>query len=651
MMYEESGMMNDEGGIKARSATLADSGVSMLRRAGGKGLPTLGISCRGLARFILHLSSCILFLWIGLAQAELSALINTDQISMGDTVQLQVEAQGQVSGNPDTQPLTHDFDVLGIASGSRVNIINGQMDARSTWTITLSPKRSGKLTIPALELNGQQTRPLTLQVSKVPMQDGKAAGDPLFIETEVDRKDPYVQGMLLYTVRLFYEVKLLQGHLSEPKLDNALVRRLGKDREYSVERNGHRYRVLKRQYAIFPQTSGQLEVPAPVLDARIPDRSSKRRNPMQDLFGRDPFDDRFFDDRFGDLFSATRPVRVRGEAQVLEVRPRPAQANGRQWLPAESLALIESWQPEQGQLRVGDPLTRTVTIRARGVTGEQLPELELGYMDGFKVYPDHSQANTQDLDGGVEGEKSRNIAYVPVQAGNYTLPAVRIHWWDTHTDQERVAELPERRVEVLPALAGQGMPVQPSAQPEITRHNAPAPTAEVGETPVTQTPSPPSGAANGAGILPPAYTGIWPWLSLLFALLWLTTLVVWWRGRRPAGIPRPTPGQKSRTGEDAAKAKSRFQAACRANDPSQARRNLLVWAAAHWPDDPPAGLDQLAQRLGDPHAREALNELDRLLYRGEDQTWNGKALAQALTRLPKPDRATGAKTALPDLYA
>ncbi len=419
----------------------------------------------------------LLTLWVGQAQAALTARLDRDQITEGETVRLLVEAEGQVSGSPDTTPLQADFEVLGINSGSRVNIINGRMDASTSWTITLSPKRSGKLTVPALELEGEQTQPLTLQVSETPVASGPASGSSIFIETEVDRSDPYVQGMLRYTVRLFYEVKLAEGSLSEPQLDNALVRRLGKDREYSAERNGRRYRVIERRYAIFPQTSGELELPAPVLDARVPDQTAKRRSPFQGLFGRDPFDDPFFGgSRLGDVFTSTRPVRVRGESRLLQVRPRPNQTAGHEWLPAETVVLSESWQPQAGELRVGDPITRSITLRAQGVTGEQLPELDPGQVAGFKVYPDRAQVNTQDLQQTVQGEMSRNVAFVPIRPGRFTLPAVRLHWWDTRTDQERLVELPERSVEVLPALTGQGGRVPQSSQTEtIEESQIPAP--------------------------------------------------------------------------------------------------------------------------------------------------------------------------------
>ncbi len=427
------------------------------------------------------------------------------------------------------------------------------------------------------------------------------------------------------------------------------MRRLGKDREYTAERDGRRYRVIERQYGIFPQISGELELQAPVLDARVPDKTSQRRSPFQDFFGRDPFDGPFFGgSRLGDVFTSTRQVRVRGEALVLQVRPRPSQATGRHWLPAQGVTLSESWQPQQLELRVGDPITRSITLRADGVTGEQLPELELGQVDGFKVYPDRAKATTQDLQQTVQGEMSRSTAFVPVRPGQFTLPSVRLYWWDTRTDQERVAELPPRSVEVLPALAGQaGQPQLPSAIPgSMQEMKPPLPAASQQILPL------PGGIGNGAGDKPPVYAGVWPWLSLLFALLWLATLGIWWRGRsHSAAQSQAMTNQERLIGKNSAQTKASFQAACRANDPSLARRSLLQWAAVHRPESPPRGLDELAQRLTDPRAKQLLSELDRTLYCGEPQTWDGKALSRILSNLPQQGRATGDKIDLPDLYA
>ena len=582
-------------------------------------------------------------------QAGLQARLDRDRIAEGETVQLLVEADGQVSGTPDTRPLTKDFDVLGIASGSQVNIINGRMDARTTWTISRAPRRDGNLIVPALELNGEQTNPLALEVGRAPTAAEPAAGKPIFIETEVDRQEPYVQSMVRYTLRVFYRIDLAEASLSEPRPDNALVHRLGDDREYSVERGGRRYRVIERQYALFPQASGKLIVPAPVLDARVPDRSTRRGSPLQDFFGRDPFGDSFFGGNpLGGVFTATRPLRLRGKDQLLEVRPRPEQTPGSSWLPAESIVLNENWQPDDGVLRVGDPINRTLSIAARGLTGEQLPDLDPGAVEGFKVYPDRTKADTRVVDGNIQGEKSRSIAFVPIRPGKFTLPAVSLHWWDTLTDQARVADLPARTVQILPAVDGQNAPLPKSPPSNVeAQPAAPVQSAADNLSPADKL----TEAVPAEARMAEPVAGIWLWVSGVFALLWLVTLGVWWRDRRHAARPvRRAGGAEESTRQDVARAKKQFISACRDNDPRMARRSLLQWAALHWPDRPPTGLDDLARRLRGPLAGEALADLDKTLYRGRGESWDGSALAAAVSELPRRASEKQGKAPLPDLY-
>jgi len=592
------------------------------------------------------------------AHANLSASLDRNRIAEGETVQLILEADGRVSGRPDTRPLEKDFDILGVASGSRVNIVNGHMDASTNWEITLTPRHKGRLIIPPLEVDGERSQSLTLEVSTAPVATDAAAGNPVFIETEVDPRSPYIQGMVRYTVRLFYRVPLSKGTLSDIQADNAVVRQIGKDREYRAERGGRSYHVIERRYAIFPQASGKLVLSAPVLDARIPDASARGRNPFRQFFGGDPFSSPVFGGNpLGEMLGATRPVRVRGEAETLQVRPRPA-TSAKQgtdvWLPAEDVTLSEQWQPADDKLHIGDPLTRTVTITARGLTGEQLPDLAAGAVDGFKTYPDRAQAATQDLDRDVEGTKTRNIAYVPLDAGRFLLPPIRLHWWNTRTDHEEEAEVPAHTVVVAPVPGGQGAAAPTTqAMPSESGLSNSSPESEASAKGGT---TPSEGATDVAiselkGHAPRGFR-VWPGVSLLFAVLWLSTLGAWWYGRRrhhfaPAGLPTVEAAVR----EQASRARARFRAACRNNDPQAARRALLEWAAARWPDDTPVGLDDLARRLGDPRITDALADLDRALYRSSAAHWDGRALAAALKDLPTPPRAKRDRASLPDLYA
>lgn len=596
-------------------------------------------SLKLLALVILLATLCLVTMNVS---AVLTAHLERDHISAGETVQLLVEADRQVSSWLDTRPLENDFDILGNLSGNRVNIINGQVDATTTWTITLAPKRSGKLTIPPLEMDGERSDSLTLQVSDAPVADSREPDNPVFIETEVDRQNPYVQGMVRYTVRLYFGVKLIEGQLSEPQSDNALVHRIGEDRDFTVERDGQHYQVIERQYAIFPQISGKLVLSAPVLDARIAESSTIQRNRLPDFFGGDPLNN---------MFTVTRPVRVRGEAEVLSVQPRPDEASGFSWLPAEQVELFEDWYPQDSAVYVGDPLKRTVIIRARGVAGEQLPDLDPGDIEGFKVYPDHPKIDTKNLAQSVEGEKSHSIAYVPIQAGHFTLPAINLQWWDTKNNQVRVAQIPERKVEILPAVNANNAPTQSTtASPEMT-NNAKLFINDESDV---------QASASGNSFLSwydkfkadlvLVQNGIWFWMSILFALLWLATMGMWWRSKRhqPHAILETSVSMNNQ--ENAHFAKKHFQSACEANDPQMARRRLLEWAAIYWPNDSPAGLDDLSCRFVDPKVKAALAELDRSLYRDENHSWDGSQLASLITKFPQLEKQRRGNTALPDLY-
>jgi hypothetical protein len=575
---------------------------------------------------------CSLCLITTQAWAALTAHLDRHRITEGETVRLTIEAAGQIAAMPDTRALNQDFEVTGTMSGSRVNIVNGKMDSRTTWTLSLIPLRNGELTIPPLKIDGEYTPELKLQVIEASAGTDADTAAPIFIETEVDKTNPYVQGMARYTQRVFLAVSLAQGSLSEPEHENALVQKLGEDREYVAQRNGRSYTVIERQFAIFPQTSGLMVIPAPVLNAQIPQSSNRN----------DPFFDR--------LFTNTRPIRLRGEAITLEVRSRPDQSKSPYWLPAESVRLRETWQPENNSVDFGDPVTRSIIIEALGVTGEQLPEPKFSDQEGFKVYPDRAQSSTQHLSDNVQGEKTLRLAYMPTQPGKHILPAFSIYWWDTTTDSARTATLPERVIEVLPGTNQQNstaMPARNFVDPDETA-GIPQTQQNLPTTPFFQAEH--TAAKNGQTT---GHAG-WFWTTWLFVALWLMTLGMLWRKRHVASQSvaetKPSPAEPQNIRE----ARKRFMAACRNNNPRDARRCLLKWAAAHWPDAPPKGLDELALRLSDPAVRETLRQLDRALYQDNHAHWNGGELEKRIIALPKHDRqpeGRSDKNALPGLYS
>ena len=574
------------------------------------------------------------------------ARLDRNRIAEGETVVLSVNVSADSDGTPDLSGLAQDFDILDRSQSMHMSMINGRTSSSRGWRLVLAPKRAGKLSIPAIRVGSTSTRPLSLEV--LPAAEAGKLGPvpPVSLEVEVEPPQPLVQQQVIYTVRLLSRVPLNQPRLSDPQIKDAIVEHLGAEREYSSQRGGQQYRVVERRYAVFPQRSGALEIEGPVLAAQLPDPDQRGITPGQRFPGRDPFAG--FDRMFGlnglsggGLFAQTRPIRLRAKNLTLQVQPQPA-GTPSPWLPAQSLVLNDAWSADPPQFRVGEPVTRSIAITAQGLSAVQLPDLTMEPPAGIKVYPDKAQMQTRGDGDTVVAQKVLRMALVPAKAGTLTLPEVKLEWWDVGTRQPRTARLPPRQVEVLPAAAGAtstATSVAPDTVPE-TLVTAPSAADSAGAVSVAR-PLAVGGRATVAGL--------WPWLAGLFGLAWLLTLMVWWRLRRAP--PHVATAQVATSTQPAASL-SQIEQAFRTNEAAAARHSLLQWAQARWAQDPPRRLDQLARRLGG-EAAVVLDEIDRCLYAGQPQHWDGVAawgrLAPVLQHASEKEAVSRGR-ALPPLY-
>jgi len=564
--------------------------------------------------------------------AGLEASIDRTRIVEGESVMLTVTAPGDSWGIPELGALAQEFEVESQGQSTNMTIVNGQASSTREWRFLLAPKRSGRLTVPALKIGGMESEPIQLEV--LPTSEATRLGEtlPVMVEAEVDKATPYVQGQVVYTARVLLRVQVQQATLEDPKADGVIIERLGEDRSYETHRDGHRYKVIERRYALFPQHSGPIEIAPPALSGAIAEPRQGRSgaggapfggsapSAFERFFGRDPFDD------MGSLLQRTRPIQVRGPAVGLDVRPQPDGAPS-PWLPAESLQLADAWMPDLSELRVGEPITRTIAITAQGLSAAQLPDLEPEAPDGVKRYPDKPRSETRTEGDDLIAVKEIKQALVPSVEGELTLPEIRLAWWDTQADRERLAVLPARVVQVLPAQAGT---TASSASPPRVGI---VPDASNGDVLPLTTLIPPSeertvDGNTAEGLLGgfPFPAGYWPWLSAAFGLTWLVTFLLWLYERRRHGRELATQAEQraKAPAPSLSVARSQIRRAIESNDPRVTREALLAWAVACWSGDPPRRLESLAARFNGP-AAEALRELDRHLYASGTDGWDGRA--------------------------
>ncbi|MBK1720126.1 hypothetical protein CKO27_21210 [Thiocystis violacea] len=573
---------------------------------------------------------------LGVAAAELRVQLDRQRIDFGEVLEMRLSAEGELEEEPDFAPLNQDFDILGRGQSQVTSIVNGKISHTREWNLRLSPKRVGRLTIPPIPAGQDRSPAVTVEVVEPGAGDSGDGPKPLFVEAEVETATPYVQQAVEYRVKVYYRQPPQRAVLSPPQLDGATVQTLGEDRGYDEYREGLLYRVIERRYRVTPQRSGQILIQSPRLEAMLEDpNAAARQDPFADL-------DQAFGGRIFQGFPAMPGVTHPGRRVVerardleLQVRPQPA-GSGSPWLPATSIQISDEWTPSRPRFRVGEPLTRTLTITAEGTTAAQLPTLELGALDGVQVYPD--QPRGEDLADGPTPSaiKSLKVALVPTRAGTLTLPEIRLPWWDTQADQARVVVVPARTVEVEPAPGA----IQARPEPD------PIPLDE----PPAARPLPPE-PASAAGDR--ASLGLWPWLALLLGVGWGLTVLWWFRERRRS--PRPSEavgGAYMGQSRSLAPARRAVEDACLANDPRAARAALIGWARKRWPDLSAPGLEALGLRIGDTDLQGTLRSIDRAIYAPPGEPWDGAAVWSQLARhlVESPSDTDLDEDPIPDLY-
>ncbi|WP_299593105.1 BatD family protein [uncultured Microbulbifer sp.] len=355
---------------------------------------------------------------------DLTASVDRNELAINETFTLTLRyGGGQRGGQPDFNLLEQDFEVLSRQQSNQYRVINGHAESFVEWTVILAPLKEGKLFVPSLHLHGQisDAIPITVnQAGQAPSSDSRKA----FLEVELDKEKLHVQEQLLIKVRLYTTVGLHDIATDPLKIPGAHVEKVDEQRfERRIKGVGHA--VYELTYAVFPESSGELQIPALNYVA-----VTGRRDPFS-LFNRN-----------------AQRIRLRSEAKTVKVEPKPDSYSGSHWLPAAGLGLVQSWSKDPEEFRVGEPITRIITLRAEGLRAAQLPPLPKLNIEGLKTYPDQPQQEDQPGMNGITGSRIETTAIVATKPGSYQLPPVTITWWDTKTGRQRATQLPAFRFEV-----------------------------------------------------------------------------------------------------------------------------------------------------------------------------------------------------------
>jgi hypothetical protein len=199
---------------------------------------------------------------------------------------------------------------------------------------------------------------------------------------------------------------------------------------------------------------------------------------------------------------------------TMKVNPIPDNYQGN-WLPASSLSLSQRWSDSDGnaiindtlETKVGDSISREITLDIQGVTSERFPDIKINYPKSVRVYQEKPQFS-QLANGSTRMTLTQVI--IPQQQGEITLNDVQINWWNSQKEKQVSSKIEGITLNVNPG------DLVNNTEPALL--NTPIPAAE---TVVVKD------------------SGFWPYLTALFAALWLISTVLLVKRKKPS-VQSPT---------------------------------------------------------------------------------------------------------------
>ena len=523
-------------------------------------------------------------LYAASAVATVTARVDRPTVDVNESFTLEIVVDSNPDLEPDLTVLEENFFVGQVSKLSNTSIINGDIRRSLTWTVMLMPKATGEQFIPAIELGNERSNPVRILVNE---QTNAPPGEAdVFVTSEVDLEETYVQSQILYRIRIYRGVPTRQPALREPSITGVetLAELAGDERQYEAVLNGRAYNVIERVIALYPQESGEIQISPARFEARV----------LRDgrITGRKVFESR---------------------SHTLKILPSPAppaDCPAAAWLPARDVLLSGAWWRPPEEMEAGEPVTRHVTLSALGQLETQLPTLEPPEVDGLNVYVDQPELTRTQEAGGLRGVRKDQYAIIGLAGGEIELPVLKVPWWDIEAAEWKVASLPAR------TLIIKGAPVAPVIEPEA----AVIPVAADAAVSAAQDPE------EALAVI-----STWQSATEVLAILWLLTLAAWWwssrsaprRSREPRE-PEPPPAHK----QQAQLLKTARKAAA-AGDGAAVRNAILEWGRLQWPTAAPRSIGEFAKRV-EPPLSDELRQLSAVSYSKDGGNWDGNALASAL---------------------
>ena len=353
-----------------------------------------------------------------------------------------------------------DFDILSgpnISTQQSYSSVYGKTTSSVsvTFTYILLPKSEGDFTIQPAKINakGKEITSNSLSIKVLPedrasstVQNGdrrqggntsaNISNDDLFMRATLSKTKVFEQEAVLLTYKVYSAVNLTNLSFPTPELKGFNIQEveLPQEKQFELEHyNGRNYNtIVWRQFVLFPQQSGKLEIPSLDFEAVVAVQNRRSVDPFEMMFS-----------GFSGYVEVKKVLKTKPLSLEVEKLPfgKPADYSG-----GVGEFTIGS-TINNTKLKTNSEFTLKVIVKGTGnmrLLGN--PQFELP--TEFESYDPVIENNFRLTANGFKGEKVYEYLITPKASGTYTIPSAHLSFFNTSTGSYETLKTQEYTVEV-----------------------------------------------------------------------------------------------------------------------------------------------------------------------------------------------------------
>ena len=256
-------------------------------------------------------------------------------------------------------------------------------------------------------------RAITLLITLVVILAGKAspfAADDVVVRLAAKPESAWLGEKVVLTLDVLGKdgwAQLKRGHVRD--VSGGYLKRYetqGTRIQETIE--GSAYTGQQYEYLFFPQRSGEVTLAPAALEVEVKYWGAGTESVLTS--------------------ASTPPL-------TLDIKVPPGLRADQAVVSTAELTAKQRWNPDTGELHVGDSVTRTITLEADGVSGMTFPPMAEQSLSGVGVYPASPKVEDSYSRGELTGMRVDEVVYVPEQGGEFGASELTFSWWNIEKER------------------------------------------------------------------------------------------------------------------------------------------------------------------------------------------------------------------------